>query len=319
MYNNSEYFYQRNIQGDIIAIYDTTGSLKAKYTYDAYGNHIITNYDVSELGDLNPFRYRGYYYDVETNLYYLQSRYYDPKIGRFISKDHLNYLDPKTIGGLNLYAYCGGNPVMRVDPSGNAWYDVLAWIGIGLVVAAAIVLTAGAAGFVIGGVAGGIIYGAAVGSIVLGVTGAVGGAVGGMIYDAVQGNDFGTNIWTGVKIGFGIGAIAGAVIGGAIGGAAASSVTGMSNLSFWSKLGSDGASVAAKAAAEKGMTTIGQAFGGKVVSAVSKIFPRAVSRILWASLSKTAAHTLLMSSVFFFYGSPALSETIWFYMNTQNL
>ncbi|MDR1697440.1 MAG: hypothetical protein LBR37_00780 [Erysipelotrichaceae bacterium] len=102
--------------------------MKAKYTYDAYGNHTITNYDVSQLGDLNPFRYRGYYYDVETSLYYLQSRYYDPKIGRFISKDHLNYLDPKTIGGLNLYAYCGGNPVMYTDSSGCSpefWMHIL--------------------------------------------------------------------------------------------------------------------------------------------------------------------------------------------------
>ena len=72
-----------------------------------------------ELSQLNPFRYRGYYYDTETGLYYLKTRYYDPEVGRFISMDDISYLDPENINGLNLYAYCGNNPVMKVDPSGH--------------------------------------------------------------------------------------------------------------------------------------------------------------------------------------------------------
>ena len=192
--------------------------------YDAWGRHATTDNSGFYLGQLNPFRYRGYYYDTETALYYLKARYYDPTVGRFINADEVNYLDPETVGGLNLYAYCGNNPVMRVDPNGNAWYDVLAWIGIGLVVAALTVVTLGAFGIVAGGVIGGIIMGAAIGTLIGAATGVVLGAAGGMIYDAVKGNAFGTSIWTGVKIGFGIGAIAGAVIGGAIGGAVASSV-----------------------------------------------------------------------------------------------
>ena len=82
---------------------------------DADGNEIT---DETHIGNLNPFRYRGYYYDTETELYYLKSRYYDPKIGRFITIDDHSYLDPDTINGVNLYAYCGNNPVMRVDPEG---------------------------------------------------------------------------------------------------------------------------------------------------------------------------------------------------------
>ena len=60
---------------------------------------------------MNPIRYRSYYYDAETKLYYLKSRYYDPELGRFMTIDDISYLDPDTINGLNLYAYCGNNPV----------------------------------------------------------------------------------------------------------------------------------------------------------------------------------------------------------------
>jgi len=83
---------------------------------------------------------------VETGLYYLQTRYYDPQVGRFISPDSIDYLDPDSINGLNLYAYCGNNPVMNVDPTGNAWWH---WL-IGLVMVATLVtatfITAGGAG-----------------------------------------------------------------------------------------------------------------------------------------------------------------------------
>ena len=98
-----------------------------KYVYDAWGNHGVEVLDSSceTLANINPFRYRGYYYDTETELYFLKTRYYDPEIGRFMTIDGIEYLDPETINGLNLYAYCGNNPVMRVDPNGNAWWHWL--------------------------------------------------------------------------------------------------------------------------------------------------------------------------------------------------
>ncbi len=93
--------------------------------------------------ELIPFRYRGYYYDKDTGLYYLQSRYYDPEVGRFINADSI--LDNRHISTLNVYAYCGNNPVNRVDPNGHAWYH---WaIGAAIVAACAVATVITAGGF----------------------------------------------------------------------------------------------------------------------------------------------------------------------------
>lgn len=118
-YLGDEYFYIKNLQGDIIEIVDASGTSVAKYRYDAWGN-IIYQWD-SGLGiaNANPYRYRSYRFDSGTGLYYLNARYYDPSIGRFISADSINYLDPSSGQGLNLYAYCGNNPVMYIDRDGN--------------------------------------------------------------------------------------------------------------------------------------------------------------------------------------------------------
>ena len=96
--------------------------------YDAWGKCQI-ELDISgcNLGVLNPFRYRSYYYDVETNLYFFKTRYYDPEIGRFMTIGDLSYLNPDSINGLNLYAYCGDNPAMRTDPIGCSWWNPFTW------------------------------------------------------------------------------------------------------------------------------------------------------------------------------------------------
>ena len=120
------YYFQRNLQGDVVAIYDTNGTLKAKYLYDAWGNCTIssetTSYDVANA---NPIRYRGYYYDDDTGLYYCNARYYSPKWRRFISPDDTTYLDPESVNGLNLYCYCNNDPVNYCDPSGRFSIAVL--------------------------------------------------------------------------------------------------------------------------------------------------------------------------------------------------
>ncbi len=109
----------------------------AQYIYDAWGNHKVldgngkADSNSDSIGHLNPFRYRGYFFDVETLLYYCNSRYYDPKTGRFISPDDISYLDPETIGGLNLYAYCQNNPAMYADPTGYFWDTVFDILSIG--------------------------------------------------------------------------------------------------------------------------------------------------------------------------------------------
>lgn len=111
---STNYYYRKNRQGDIVEIYDESGALYAAYGYDAWGRFtIFTN--VEDIANINPFRYRGYYFDNETGLYYLNSRYYDSEIGRFISPDSIDYLAPENINGLNLYIYCKNNPIRYID------------------------------------------------------------------------------------------------------------------------------------------------------------------------------------------------------------
>ncbi len=120
IYGTSIYYYLRNLQGDVIGIYDTSGNKVVEYLYDAWGNCTIksttTNYTVAHV---NPIRYRGYYYDEGTKLYYLNSRYYNPLWRRFISPDDTAYMDAENPIGLNLYAYCYNDPVNYSDPSGH--------------------------------------------------------------------------------------------------------------------------------------------------------------------------------------------------------
>ncbi|MBQ7857502.1 MAG: RHS repeat-associated core domain-containing protein [Oscillospiraceae bacterium] len=126
-HNAIMYYYLKNLQGDVIAIVNESGTTVARYTYDAWGACTVS-YDATatatgetepiNIATVNPFRYRSYYFDTETGLYYLQSRYYDPALGRFISADVM--LDTATVIGFNLFAYCGNNPIMHVDPMGYA-------------------------------------------------------------------------------------------------------------------------------------------------------------------------------------------------------
>lgn len=126
-YKNQQYILRRNAQSDITHIFTINGNMVARYEYDAWGNHKVLDENDIEIDDpnhianMNPFRYRGYFYDTETNLYYLVNRYYDPDTGRFISQDQLNYLQPEHVNGLNLFAYCENNPVMRIDENGCSW------------------------------------------------------------------------------------------------------------------------------------------------------------------------------------------------------
>ena len=132
-------FAQKDVQGNIIAIVDSSGWLMVEYNYDAWGRNTCFDESTVNLGTLNPFRYRGYYYDTETKLYYLKTRYYDPEIGRFISIDGIEYLDPETINGLNLYAYCNNNPVMNIDPNGTKWWKKVGrWLAVGITTVVAV-------------------------------------------------------------------------------------------------------------------------------------------------------------------------------------
>ena len=124
MYNDTPYYFQKNLQGDIIAIVDVTGTVVGKYSYDAWGKCTIT-YKNSRLGvtAANPFRYRGYYLDQETGFYYLQSRYYDPSTGRFINGDEaINILIMHYVICSNIMSFCNNNVINNTDVFGN-WAD----------------------------------------------------------------------------------------------------------------------------------------------------------------------------------------------------
>jgi len=132
------YAVQTNSRGDVKYIYDTTGALLCEYEYDAWGNilaikdgngNLIT--DESHIAHINPIRYRGYYYDAEAGLYYLNSRYYDPEVGRFISADGVISGLGGSIQGYNMFSYCMNNPVNMSDSTGNwPFFAVTAVIGV---------------------------------------------------------------------------------------------------------------------------------------------------------------------------------------------
>ena len=142
-YNNTIYYYIKNMQEDIIGLTDSSYNLVCSYEYDSWGrlisikdnsNNIIT--DTSHIGYINPFRYRSYYYDNETKLYYLNSRYYNPEWGRFVNADRFISTDTGLLG-FNMYAYCNNEPILRKDYSGSLFglvlgmYAVIAGVIIG--------------------------------------------------------------------------------------------------------------------------------------------------------------------------------------------
>ena len=120
IYNGTEYYYIKNAQNDVTAIASADGTVIANYYYDAWGypEDITGN---TEIANLNPLRYRSYYYDTESELYYLNTRYYSAEIGRFINSDNENLPTASTsvFTDKNMFAYCDNNPLVRVDDEGE--------------------------------------------------------------------------------------------------------------------------------------------------------------------------------------------------------
>ena len=124
LYNNVPYYFIKNLQGDVIAIVDKDAQTVARYSYDAWGavtsavtyTELTNNVDIATI---NPFRYRGYYYDEEIELYYLQSRYYDAGVGRFVNSDSADVIPQSSdIFDCNIYTYCRNNSINNIDISG---------------------------------------------------------------------------------------------------------------------------------------------------------------------------------------------------------
>ena len=187
IYEGVEYYYMKNVQGDIIGIVDAEGVIQAVYTYEPFGKLFsietksgFLRYDGDwSVGGMNPIRYRGYYYDYDTKLYYLNSRYYDPYVGRFLNAD--GYVSTgQGVTGFNMFAYCLDNPVNMTDETGGfPFFAITAAIG------------------------------AVVGAVVGGVVAAKNGG----------------NIWAGIGIGAAAGALIGTGVGMAAGAALAGSIT----------------------------------------------------------------------------------------------
>ena len=116
--NGNTFYYVTNLQGDVIGIKNGSCQQIITYTYDAWGND--TGHTNTPLADYNPLRYRGYVYDDETGLYYLQSRYYNSEWGRFINSDGLTTTGQGLLDN-NTFAYCGNNPIVNIDPTGQAY------------------------------------------------------------------------------------------------------------------------------------------------------------------------------------------------------
>ena len=123
-YNGTMYFYVKNLQGDVIRIIDLAGTEVASYVYDAWGNIKDTKGEPTIL-EINPIRYRGYVYDTETSLYYLQSRYYDPFTGRFLNADIYCDTGTSTPLSTNMFAYCENNPISNADEGGYIAANVI--------------------------------------------------------------------------------------------------------------------------------------------------------------------------------------------------
>ena len=228
------YYYVLNAQGDVIGLLNASGELVVEYKYDPWGKLLETIIGVDEtdskyaaynnMGLRNPLRYRGYIYDRDTGLYYLQSRYYDPAIGRFINADTYTTTDADGLLSTNMFAYCENNPVSRSDPNGEMFGALIggALLG-GVINVATTCLIAGLTGedISVGTVAGAFVGGAIGGTLTFSYAGraaaivvnATAGAVGYITTQAIDGKEvtFGGAAKAALS-----GAVTGAISGGGI-------------------------------------------------------------------------------------------------------
>ena len=202
----------------MVKLIDGNGATQVEYTYDTWGACTTTGAMAGTLGLKNPFRYRGYVYDSDTGLYYLESRYYDPETGRFLSSDTLMSTGQSALG-YNMYAYCLNNPVNMSDYNGMlpSWATkILIGVAVITVLAVVTVATAGT-GTIVAAVAMGALKGAVTGAAFGAATGAAGGAISHRL-NTGSWKGAGQNALEGAANGFLVCTITGAITGGINGG-----------------------------------------------------------------------------------------------------
>lgn len=130
---SAKYFYARDMLQNILGIIDTNGSPVVIYQYTAYGTSTVLQ-DTAGLASINPFRFKGYYFDSESGMYYCHTRYYVPEWCRWLNADHPSFLQPESLQEMNLFMYCGNNPVMYTDPSGAIVISLLVGLAVSFAV-----------------------------------------------------------------------------------------------------------------------------------------------------------------------------------------
>ena len=209
--NQTTYRYIKNPFNQIIGIINNQGTIEAKYLYDAWGNHKVVNeqnyeiIDLSSPGHVNPIRYKGYYYDAETGLYYLLSRYYDPSIMQFISPDEHQYLNSDNISGNHLYVYCSNNPMKFMDSTGRI-PELAKWL-----IGGGVILLMGVGAFFAGGPLGVILGAGFYGALTCAAGSAI---ISGLIQGGVSTSN-GGYFWEGFASGAADGFMWGAILGAA--------------------------------------------------------------------------------------------------------
>ena len=204
-FNEETYIYLHNSLGDIVGLLDCAGNLVVEYKYDVWGKLLsITGTHSDTLGKRNPFRYRGYIYDSETEFYYLNRRYYSPKLKRFINSEEPIH-DTSDPLESNTFAYCFNDPLNNVDEDGEWGMPNWMKVAVGVVVIAGLAVatacTGGAAAVVCGAALTGALSGGAVGA----ASGAIAGAIEGGLDGAIDGAC--TGFVTGTLIGGASGAV----------------------------------------------------------------------------------------------------------------
>ena len=173
-----KYLYIRDCLQNILGIADINGNTIVKYDYDAWGlTKKIEDSSTSHIGDLNPFRYKGYYYDSESAMYYCKTRYYVPLWGRWLNADSPYNLSYDKISGINLYGYCGNNPIISNDKNGKFWFTLLSTFIGGIVGMISSVVSAACSGEEV--------------TWKTAVSGFVGGAVSGLVIGLTKGTGVG--------------------------------------------------------------------------------------------------------------------------------